>query len=219
MKKLLNYIIPKYAYIPLLLAMLMNFIAYYCTPLITNSMTHYDASVFVDNNIPFFPVFIVFYIFAFIQWVVGYIMIARESKSVCYYVIFADIVAKIMCLFFFVVFPTTIERPVVSSDNLLLSLTNFIYQLDAPINLFPSIHCLESWICFRGSLHLKKVPRWYKYFMFITTVLVCLSTVFVKQHVIVDVIGGIMVAEIGLMIMKKFYGHRTFMKSKFPFFF
>lgn len=203
MKKLLNYIVPKYAYVPLLLAMLMNFIAYYCTPLITNSMIHYDASIFVDNYIPFFPFFILFYLFAYVQWVIGYIMIARESRTVCYYVILADIIAKILCLIFFLIFPTTIVRPAVSSDNFWLSLTNFIYQLDAPINLFPSIHCLESWICFRGSVLLKKVPKWYKYFMFITTILVCLSTVFVKQHVLLDVIGGILVVEIGLVIAKK----------------
>lgn len=35
--------------------------------------------------------------------------------------------------------------------------------------------------------------------MFITSILVCLSTVLVKQHVFVDVISEIMVVEVGYL--------------------
>lgn len=198
MKKLIKFIVPKYAYIPLLLMMGMNFITYYGTTLITNSMYHYDASIFVDNYIPFCSIFILFYIIAYVQWVIGYIIIVRENKRVCYYYVFAELIAKSLCLFFFLIFPTTISRPLLGNDNIFLVMTNFIYQTDSPVNLFPSIHCLESWMCFRGSLSLKKVPKWYKYLMFITTILVCLSTVFIKQHVFIDVLGGIIAVEIGL---------------------
>lgn len=39
---------------------------------------------------------------------------------------------------------------------------------------------------------------------FVLAILICMSTVFVKQHVFVDIIGGIVVAEIGLFLSKKF---------------
>lgn len=103
-------------------------------------------------------------------------------------------------------------RPEITSSGLMMSLVNLIYTLDAPVNLFPSIHCLESWLVFRGSLACKKVSKAYKVIMFIFSVLVCLSTVFVKQHVVIDIIGGILVVEIGILISNKFNTGRLFYK-------
>ena len=54
-------------------------------------------------------------------------------------------------------------------------------------------------------MHLKKVPKGYKIGMFIFTLLVCMSTVFVKQHVFIDIIGGILVVEFGLFLTSKFH--------------
>ena len=209
-KKTLGKIIPKYAILPLFLLVFMNAITYNGSKIITNSMVHHNASIFIDHYIPFWPFFISFYILAFGEWIVGYILIARESKEYCYRYFSAELIAKTICLFFFLVFPTTMERPLADGEGLWLFLTRFIYSMDASVNLFPSIHCLESWMCFRGSQGLKKVPKWYKYFIFFFSVCVCLSTVFVKQHVFIDIIGGILAVEIGLFIAKKWNTGRLF---------
>lgn len=50
----------------------------------------------------------------------------------------------------------------------------------------------------------KKVHPMYSKVWFVLAILICMSTVFVKQHVFVDIIGGIVVAEIGLFLSKKF---------------
>ena len=84
--------------------------------------------------------------------------------------------------------------------------------MDAPDNLFPSIHCLESYVCFRGALYTKKVPVWYKYVMLISTVLVFASTVLVKQHVLVDMLGAVLAVEFGLFVSKKWNLGRIFKK-------
>ena len=81
--------------------------------------------------------------------------------------------------------------------------TAFMFNCDRPINLFPSIHCLASWIGFRGVAMCKKVPLWIKWFAFILAILVFLSTLFVKQHYIIDIFGGILAVEIGMFISKK----------------
>lgn len=70
-----------------------------------------------------------------------------------------------------------------------------LYSIDAADNLFPSIHCLVSWFCFLAVKGQKKIPIWYKAVSFILAVLVFLSTLFTKQHVIVDVAGGIFLAQ------------------------
>lgn len=210
MKEKSKKIIPKYACVPLLTMLIMNFVVYNGSKIFTNSLYHYNASTFIDKYIPFIPFFISVYILAYLQWIVGYIVIAREDKETCFRVCMAEMVAKLLCLFFFFVFPTTMVRPEVVGNSLWETLTRFIYSLDAPVNLFPSIHCLESWLCFRGALHLKKVTKGYKISMFVFTILVCLSTVLVHQHVFIDIIGGILVVEIGIFITKKFHLGKIF---------
>ncbi len=211
MKKLKS-IIPKYAYIPLLVAVLLNTLVYNGSKLITNPLFHYDFSTLIDSFIPFCSIFILVYILAYVQWIVGYIVISREDKETCYYYMSAEGIAKLFCLFFFFIIPTTIVRPDILGNGILDTLTKFIYSMDEPVNLFPSIHCLESWMCFRGSMHLKSVSKTYKWVMFVFSILVCLSTVFVKQHVFVDIIGGILVVELGLYLAKKWNAKALFEK-------
>lgn len=205
MKWKFEKIIPKYAYIPLMAMVLMNVLTYNGSKLITNYFYHYNASIFLDDYIPFVPIFISIYVLSYLQWIVGFVVIFRENEDTCYRFCSAEVVAKFLCLFFFFVFPTTLIRPIIVDGGLWNVLTQFIYNVDAPVNLFPSIHCLESWVCFRGALGLKKVSRGYKLGMFLFTVLVCLSTVLVKQHVFIDVIGGILVVEVGLFLSRKFH--------------
>lgn len=201
MKKFFN-VVPKYACFPLLLAIITNSLVYTGSKIITNHFKHYDLSIFLDDWIPFLSVFIIIYILAYLHWIIGYIVISRESKEKCVFIVTADILAKMMCLFLFLVLPTFIERPTVVPHDLLSFLTNFIYKMDEPVNLFPSIHCLESYMVFRGCLNLN-VSKSYKVGMGIFMVLVCLSTVFVKQHVVVDIVGGVLIAEVSYQLAKK----------------
>lgn len=212
MKERIKKIIPRYAYIPLLTMVIMNVLVYNGSKLFTNSLYHYNASIFIDSYLPFVPFFISFYILAYVQWIIGYIKIAKENKETCYHFCAGEVIAKLLCLFFFLVFPTTIVRPKVIGDGIWGMLTRFIYSADAPVNLFPSIHCLESWMCFRGAMALKKVSKKYKIIMFVFTIFVCMSTVLVKQHVFIDIIGGILMVEIGILITKKFHLETIFEK-------
>jgi membrane-associated phospholipid phosphatase len=139
-----------------------------------------------------------------VSWVVGYVVIGRENRKVCYQVMVAEQIAKLICLATFIIFPTTLVRPEVTGTGIFDWLTRLIYSLDSPDNLLPSIHCLENWICFRGAMKCKKVSATYKTVMFIMAVLVFASTLMVKQHVIVDVVTAVVVVEIGLFLAKRF---------------
>ena len=50
---------------------------------------------------------------------------------------------------------------------------------------------------------MKKPPKWYRYATTVMALGVFASTLFVKQHVLVDVFGGIIVYEIGYYIAGK----------------
>ena len=79
----------------------------------------------------------------------------------------------------------------------------------SPTNLFPSIHCLVSWFCAIG-LRGTRVSTWYKVFSYAFAIAVCISTQLTKQHYIVDVFGGILLAEISLLIGEYFVRRKNF---------
>ena len=108
----------------------------------------------------------------------------------------ADLYARIICFLFFVFYPTTNVRPELVGNGIFVQGMRFLYQIDKPVNLFPSIHCMASWFCCIGIRGDKKVPVWYKIVSVMIAVLVFVSTLVTKQHVIVDVIGGVAVAEL-----------------------
>ena len=118
--------------------------------------------------------------------------------------------AKLMCMVIFLVFPTTMQRANVTGNDFCSQLVQLIYATDRPDNLFPSIHCLESWLCFRGALRVKKVGRLYAPLSFVFALLVFASVVLVKQHVAIDIIGGVAVAELGLLLSNKTGVYRIF---------
>ena len=89
---------------------------------------------------------------------------------------------------------------------------SLIHILDAADNLFPSIHCLVSWFCYLGIRGRKEIPVWYQRVSMVIAVLVFASTLLTKQHVIVDVAGGILLAELCFFIGRKTQLYRIYEK-------
>lgn len=202
-KNVFGRILPKYSYLPLAAMLALNCIAYFGTRTFTTNMHHYSMHTVLDSMIPFCPAFISVYLLAYAQWIIGYGLIAKENRYVFKWIVKGELIAKSMAFLCFILIPTTISRPEITGTDLWSGLTNYIYRTDAPDNLFPSVHCLESWVCFRGAMYLKKPGKYYKYFCLVFTLLVFASTVLVKQHVILDMIGAVIFVETGLFISKK----------------
>jgi membrane-associated phospholipid phosphatase len=91
--------------------------------------------------------------------------------------------------------PTTNVRPEITGSGIWDQLMLFLYQVDAADNLFPSIHCLVSWLCYIGLRGRQNVPAGYRFFSCVMAVAVCISTLTTRQHVLADVAGGILLAE------------------------
>lgn len=210
MKKMLSKFLPQYTYFPLILAVVVNLAVFYGTRPITRGWYHYDMSLPIDDRIPFVPAAIVIYVLAFVTWVVGYCVIARESREHCYRVLAGDLIAKLLCMVCFLAIPTAMERPEIPGTDVFSWLNRFIYAADTPDNLFPSLHCLVNWLLFRGSLGCKKVGAGYKGFMGVFAILVFASTVLVKQHLFLDILGGVAAAELGLWLSTRLNAGRLY---------
>lgn len=214
----LDKVLPKFTYLPIFLALGLNMIIYYILPIIlTDDVKRYDLSLSIDSKLPFVPFFLIFYVLAYVQWIGSYVYHCRESRQHCYQMTTADIIAKFITTLFFIFLPTQIVRPEITGNGIFEFGTQFIYNIDKPINLFPSIHCLESWMCFRTAMYMKKKNYCYIAFQGIFTLFVCASTVLVKQHFVVDIPAGILAVEIGLLFSRKFKMWRIMDKVQLSF--
>ncbi|MCI9151664.1 MAG: phosphatase PAP2 family protein [Lachnospiraceae bacterium] len=200
MMKRFEQILPKYAWLPLLLAFALNNFAYFATRIVTTSMKHYRLGTSLDARIPVIPAFIVIYWGAYLLWVAGYCTIARSGKRACLELVAADMIAKLICMLIFLILPTTATRPAVAGSDVFSRALQVLYIIDPADNYFPSIHCLESWACFRGVCRKQGARPITRGIYLVAAVLVFLSTLFLRQHMIMDVIGGVLVFEMGMLI-------------------
>jgi membrane-associated phospholipid phosphatase len=89
--------------------------------------------------------------------------------------------------------PTTFPR-----DNIFTDLVRFVYSVDTPTNVLPSMHVFNSMgICIglTRTETLKHKP-WIRYGTWLFTVLIILSTVFLKQHSVTDMSAGLVMSAI-----------------------
>ncbi len=211
--KLLERFVPSYSVIPAICMIVVGFSTYFTTKLLTDGCSrHYDISLPIDRKIPLIPIFIVIYIISYAQWFLGYWAVAREEKTFARRVFSAEIIAKGISLAFFLAMPTIMVREPVVGTDIFSRLTAMIYSADTPTNLFPSLHCLESWILFRSAFGIKKLGKWVIWAHAIFGILVFFSVLFVRQHLILDIPGAIIVGELSLYIARRFKTERIFDK-------
>lgn len=196
-------IVPKYSVVPLIFSVSFNMLVYVGSRLVAGDWRHYNIEGPLDRMVPLWPPSVVIYLGCYLFWIANYILIARQGKrEVCQF-FSADFISRVVCLAFYLIFPTTNVRPVVEPAGFWNQALLFLYAVDAPDNLFPSIHCLVSWFCYIGLRKRNEVCVWYRAFSYVMAILVCASTLLTKQHVVIDVCGGILLAEICFWLGKK----------------
>ncbi|EPY03686.1 Ser/Thr and Tyr protein phosphatase (Dual specificity) [Paenibacillus alvei TS-15] len=107
----------------------------------------------------------------------------------------------ILCYSVYYLFLTTVPRPDVNSNGLISSMVQFIYATDQPYNCFPSIHVLSSYIIIKAVMQCRQISRQLKSFIVIFCWFIITSTLFVKQHVLLDVAGGILLTELLYLVL------------------
>ncbi len=149
----------------------------------------------IDTKIPFNK----WFIFPYISWMpvlyLSFLYLALKNRNIYWRTLLIYNVSVMACNVVFFFFPTYVPRPDLLGTDVASRLVHFIYQSDAPYNCFPSVHCLTSYllfITFKRDLTLKLPIR---IFMYTLLWLIIASTVFTKQHALIDVFGGILFAE------------------------
>lgn len=187
----------------LALIVAVNGLTYYGSRLLMSGAPHYDLTAAWDRAIPFVPWTSVIYLGCYLFWIVNYVIGASRRDEEAWAFLAGEVLAKLICLLIFLLLPTTNVRPAVEGTSLFDALMRFIYAKDAPDNLFPSIHCLVSWYCVIAVRRNKAVPLWYRGLSVLLCLAVCLSTLTTKQHILIDVIGGVALAELSFRTAKE----------------
>lgn len=196
LKCFLRKIFPDYSWFPLSGIVVMQVLTYGGTKLLAKDWTHYMPALSIDNYIPFIPVMILPYVLCYAHWVINFVISAHTGKERFSKFSLAVMLSQLICGIAFLVFPTTITRPdIVNQSGVVGFLLKFIYNMDTPVNLFPSMHCLLSWFSWIAVRDCKNIANWYKLFSFMFAIVVCVSTVTVKQHFFIDIVGGVVLAE------------------------
>lgn len=214
-KKIVNAVInlvPAYGIFPLLFSLIFNCLVYTGSKWIAGSWYHHNIESKWDLSLPFVPQFLIIYFGCYLFWVVNYILIARQDRDSVYRFFTCDFISRCVCFLIYLVFPTTNTRPILEIGGFWNEAARCLYTVDSADNLFPSIHCLVSWFCYLGIRGRKEIPRWYQKCSMIVAILVFLSTLLTKQHVIVDVISGVLLAEGCFFIGKKTNLYKVYKK-------
>jgi membrane-associated phospholipid phosphatase len=157
----------------------------------------YITQIPFDEQIPFIPVFVVPYLLWFAYVPFGLIYIGIHSKKEFYKLFLFLFGGMIVSNAIFTVFPNAqYLRPVIRSNDPFSMLVKFIYASDTPTDVFPSMHVINS-IAVNAALQHSRAfsaKKRRKAASHILTILICLSTVFIKQHAVLDVGAGILVS-------------------------
>lgn len=159
MKKILKgltRILPAYGIFPVIFSFVFNCLVYSGSRMIAGGWYHHNIETAVDRSLPFVPQFLIIYFGCYLFWAVNYILIARQDRYSVYQFFTGDFISRCICLGFFLLYPTTNTRPVITDGGLWNQLALWLYSIDAADNLFPSIHCLVSWFCYLGHPRKKR---------------------------------------------------------------
>lgn len=149
---------------------------------------------FIDNLIPFNKYFIIFYAtwYVYVAFFLAYLCIFNKVN---YWKLLLSLsLGMITAYLIFYLFPTTVPRPVLSGNDIFTNMIRLLYANDNPYNCLPSIHVLNTMLVEIYITLNKNTSRILKIVCNIIGIFIILSTMFIKQHVFLDVLSAAILA-------------------------
>ena len=139
----------------------------------------------LDQRIPFIPEFVFVYLCIYPLFLLPFFYIRNSA----FFRIFslAYITVMLVCYATYLTYPTAMQRPTFEVDSFATWALNIVYTTDKPLNCLPSMHVAMSLL---AALTLLEVHLVRGLLALSLTILIAVSTVLIKQHYILDVVGG-----------------------------
>ena len=168
--------------------------------------THFNViHLVIDDYIPFIEYFIVPYMLWFLYVAAGVAYFFFRNKAEYYKLCIFLMTGMTVFLVISTIYPNgTYLRPVVfERDNIFVDAVKWLYSTDTPTNLFPSIHVYNSLGAHFAVMNNETLSgkKWVRRGSMILCVSIILSTMFIKQHSMFDVLmafimGAVMYAAV-----------------------
>ena len=192
---------PAYAHLKLLLGWPVYFALYFLTENLIPAENCTPIHIVLDDWIPFFEWFVIPYVFWYglIVFSLGYFLFYDVDNFRRLQIYF--FVTQLLATAIYILFPSRQDlRPTAFlRDNVLVDSVRFLYSIDTNTGVCPSLHVAGSMGILSAWFGRKATPLWGRMFIVITVVLICLSTMFIKQHSAADFFAALpvcLVAEI-----------------------
>ncbi|MFI8686015.1 phosphatase PAP2 family protein [Rossellomorea sp. NPDC077527] len=190
----------------LLFLLVMPALGYLYTLLNTDAREAVILSTTLDEWIPFVPAFIVPYILWY-AFILGYLFYFWFKDVQTFLKTLGIIViGELICFVIYFYFQTTVPRPELTGDGLFVDLVRMIYSHDQPYNAFPSIHVLTTFAIILGNFNIRDKHLFHSVFVPIMGSLIILSTLFVKQHFVLDMVSSVFLTVFIYGMMFELYG-------------
>ena len=167
---------------------------------------------FLDDRIPLIPVFVIIYVYSYIFWIMGPIAVSLTSKRNFVNYLWGISLAYLIGFLIFIFVPTYMDRAAeglyeaVAGGGFFKDMLKTVYEADGSTiayNLFPSYHCLISLYHYLGIRKQQEIPKGFRVYSLVMVILICMSTVFTKQHYIIDTVGGLGISLGCYLLMRK----------------
>lgn len=149
----------------------------------------------LDDYVPFCEYFIIPYLLWFIYLFGTGLFFFFKSKSEYFKFYTLTIIGMTIFLIISTIYPNahTLRPYSFVDDNIFTTLVSYIYTIDSSTNVFPSIHVFNSCAAHAAIANNKDlIPnKLIQYGSLILCISIILSTIFLKQHSIVDLFGGL----------------------------
>ena len=179
--------------------------------------TFYAVHIRLDDFIPFCEWFIIPYLIWFPFVAISVLYFFFRNKTEFYRLCAFLFGGMTVCLIIYTIWPNgQVLRPdlaLLGRDNIAIQLVQMIHKADTPTNVCPSIHVFNSLavcIAVYRSTEFQNKPV-VRYITLLTTISICLSTVFLKQHSAFD---GICAGILALVFTKLVYSPKFAVAKK-----
>jgi len=193
---------PTFSHVKLLLGWVGYFVMYILTENLIPAERCTPVHCALDDKIPFCEIFLIpyvgWYLFVIGSLLYFFLYHVENFKRLQIFIIVTQVVAMAI----YVIFPNRQDlRPLdLPRDNFLTQGVAFLYSFDTNTGVCPSLHCAYSIGITSIFLKEKQVGWWVKTGVIVFTVLVCLSTMFIKQHSFLDFLAALPVCLLAEII-------------------
>lgn len=172
----------------------------------------YPVGSALDSKIPYISGFIYLYVSWFILIFLIPYMISRYDKESFFKHMTALALSLFITLIIYIAFPTIMERYVITTDTFNDRIVRAVYAKGSVLCCAPSLHILLATLFVFPVFRNDAIPDLFKIFTYTMSLGITLSTVFVKQHVLIDIPASMIVNILSWIVVGRF-GLQRYLKE------